>query len=181
MVEVLPFHQYKVCTDGSRRITLRNRKFLKLFIPLHQEKIVIPEYVKPPTMLQTPAHSTANRDTMDPPRDTNLWPSTNSSQWAAHHTDPLQPAQWVAPHMEPLQQSPSSSDHQQPDSEKGQDTQETGNNEHKDINIPEQSRSPNITRPSGILKKLKDHNRTGGSNVPNKIIGGRLRSSVTFN
>ena len=38
VVEVLPHRQYKVRMDGSRRITLRNRKFLRKFSPLHKEQ-----------------------------------------------------------------------------------------------------------------------------------------------
>ena len=34
IVEVLPYRQYKILLDGSRRITLRNRKFIRLFKPL---------------------------------------------------------------------------------------------------------------------------------------------------
>lgn len=34
IVEVLPYRQYKVRVDGSRRITLRNRKFLRQYKPL---------------------------------------------------------------------------------------------------------------------------------------------------
>ena len=34
VMEVLPHRQYKVMVDGSRRITLRNRKFLRKFIPV---------------------------------------------------------------------------------------------------------------------------------------------------
>ena len=34
IVEVLPHRQYKILLDGSRRLTLRNRKFIRLFKPL---------------------------------------------------------------------------------------------------------------------------------------------------
>ena len=34
IIEVLPYRQYKVRVDGSRRITLRNRKFLRQYRPL---------------------------------------------------------------------------------------------------------------------------------------------------
>ena len=37
IVEVLPFQQYKVRVDGSRRLTLRNRKFLRPFTPMFKE------------------------------------------------------------------------------------------------------------------------------------------------
>ena len=34
IVEVMPFRQYKVMLDGSRRITLRKRKFVRKYQPL---------------------------------------------------------------------------------------------------------------------------------------------------
>ena len=37
VVEVLPYRQYKVRMDGSRRISLRNRKFLRKFIPIRED------------------------------------------------------------------------------------------------------------------------------------------------
>ena len=37
VVQVLPNRQYQVRMDGSRRITLRNRKFLRKFTPLHED------------------------------------------------------------------------------------------------------------------------------------------------
>ena len=37
VVQVLPNRQYQVRMDGSRRITLRNRKFLRKFMPLHED------------------------------------------------------------------------------------------------------------------------------------------------
>ena len=37
VVQVLPNRQYQVRMDGSRQITLRNRKFLRKFTPLHED------------------------------------------------------------------------------------------------------------------------------------------------
>ena len=37
VVQVNPFHQYAVKTDGSGRITLRNRKFLRKFCPVQED------------------------------------------------------------------------------------------------------------------------------------------------
>ncbi len=50
IVEVLPHRQYKVMIDGSRRLTLRNRKFLRAFTPLihHGEKHI--PVAKPSTL-----------------------------------------------------------------------------------------------------------------------------------
>ena len=53
IAEVLPNRQYKVVVDGSRRITLRNRKFLKKIIPVCRQEI---DQSMPPVNLirQTP-------------------------------------------------------------------------------------------------------------------------------
>ena len=37
VVQVLPNRQYHIRMDGSRRITLRNRKFLRKFTPIHED------------------------------------------------------------------------------------------------------------------------------------------------
>lgn len=44
IIEVKAFHQYLVRVDGSGRITLRNRKFLRAFTPLHDH---LPNYLPP--------------------------------------------------------------------------------------------------------------------------------------
>ena len=41
--EVLPYRQYNVVVDGSRRVTLRNRKFLKKIDPIARKDIRLPE------------------------------------------------------------------------------------------------------------------------------------------
>ena len=44
VVKVLPYRQYEVMMDGSRRVTLRNRQYLRRYEPLHiQEKYTVPE------------------------------------------------------------------------------------------------------------------------------------------
>ena len=47
IVEVLPNRQYKVVIDGSRRITLRNRKFLRKIDPICRTKNIDPPYDPP--------------------------------------------------------------------------------------------------------------------------------------
>ena len=47
VVKVLPYRQYEVMMDGSRRVTLRNRQFLRRYEPLHiQEKYTAPELLR---------------------------------------------------------------------------------------------------------------------------------------
>ena len=42
VAEVLPDRQYRVVVDGSRRLTLRNRKFLKKIHPIHRKSQDVP-------------------------------------------------------------------------------------------------------------------------------------------
>ena len=41
IVEVLPYRQYKVMLDGSRQLTLRNRKFLRAFKPVSPDALPV--------------------------------------------------------------------------------------------------------------------------------------------
>ena len=47
VVECLPYRQYQVMVDGSRRVTLRNRKFLKRIDPVCRKQISPPTYIPP--------------------------------------------------------------------------------------------------------------------------------------
>ena len=47
VVEVLPHRQYKIRVDGSRRLTLRNRQFLRQYKPLVVEDKPRPIVSKP--------------------------------------------------------------------------------------------------------------------------------------
>ena len=42
VVAALPFRQYQIMLDGSRRMTLRNRKFLRAFVPLAHTTPTVP-------------------------------------------------------------------------------------------------------------------------------------------
>ena len=57
ILEVLPHRQYNVLMDGSRRVSLRNRKFLRKFTPLHRDVRTTPQ--------QT--HDPVHRDDVRPP------------------------------------------------------------------------------------------------------------------
>ena len=55
IVETLPHRQYRVLVDGSRRVTLRNRRFLRKIKPLARE-MHLPDCTTPPacpTILDT--------------------------------------------------------------------------------------------------------------------------------
>ena len=47
VVECLPYRQYQVMVDGSRRVTLRNRRFLRRIDPVCRKQISPPAYTPP--------------------------------------------------------------------------------------------------------------------------------------
>ena len=49
IVEVLQHDQYRVKVDGSGRVTLRNRKFLRKFTPFISDPKILPSTPRPPT------------------------------------------------------------------------------------------------------------------------------------
>ena len=51
IIEALPFQQYRVRMDGSRRITLRNRKYLRTYTPLFQKTN---DWTTAPTPIEAP-------------------------------------------------------------------------------------------------------------------------------
>ena len=53
VVDCLPHRQYRVCTDGSRRVTLRNRKFLRKIDPICRRQASLPEVEPARPLLQT--------------------------------------------------------------------------------------------------------------------------------
>ncbi len=51
---VLPFRKYQVIVDGSRRTTIRNRRFLRKIFPISQKEIIPPE-LPPTSVIVTPS------------------------------------------------------------------------------------------------------------------------------
>jgi hypothetical protein len=60
VIKVLPFDQYEVMVDGSRRITLRNRKHLRKFTPIGQNKQT--QVVNHPTLFNHSNYSGAQAE-----------------------------------------------------------------------------------------------------------------------
>ena len=76
--EVLPYRQYRVIVDGSRRISLRNRRFLKRIVPVSRKQFgLTPEL----TQVETPTFQPEG-----PVRDTTILPATGSED-AIRNTD----------------------------------------------------------------------------------------------
>ena len=76
VVAVLPFRQYQIRLDGSRRLTLRNRKFLRAFTPLVPSTRPLPPVVSPSLPVHNPRPAT-------PPPTSIPQPSTPISTRAA--------------------------------------------------------------------------------------------------
>ena len=62
IVEMLPFDQYRVMLDGSRRTTLRNRKYLRPYVALRED---IPVRRSQPTVFQEEKTSPPARDLLN--------------------------------------------------------------------------------------------------------------------
>ena len=89
IVEVLPFRQYRVMIDGSRRITLRNRKFLRAFTPVHSKQSLL---ATPQLQRSAPAHAEA------PPKK----PTQAGSRAAASPARVVPAPSYVAPATPPI-------------------------------------------------------------------------------
>ena len=92
VIEALPFRQYWIRLDGSRRLTLRNRKFLRVFTPVTPASSV-PTRVPATVPYPGPPMPASPRPTSTPPA-----PHSPSSEPPGSRTEPpptagpLQPA-----------------------------------------------------------------------------------------
>ena len=68
VMEVLPFRQYKVMLDGSRQLTLRERKFLRAFTPVSPAPLPASRSTPPPQSAASPAPPTPQRRTDPTPQ-----------------------------------------------------------------------------------------------------------------
>ena len=107
VVGTLPFRQYKVMLDGSRRITLRNRKFLRAFTPVSTAPLpvtqVVPSPLRPatPPTLSVPYPGTPTSPmTSEPSSD-----SPHHAQARARSPDPPQPPETIQPMPPPATES----------------------------------------------------------------------------
>ena len=74
--EVLPHRQYNVVVDGSRRISLRNRRFLKRIEPVCRKQVEFPEVIRTSPdepVIHEPVVHTIPNDVMTP--DTSIVPA----------------------------------------------------------------------------------------------------------
>ena len=124
VVEVLPFKQYKVKLDGTGRVTLRNRKHLRKFIPFMKPPTAIKMPIQscPPTVKSDPGPSEIVTETLDE-EDTVPPTVTGGNQPPETTTAPLTPS---TPH--PHQDSPV------PPANETETVKEVV--KHKDVKIP---------------------------------------------
>ena len=100
--EVLPHRQYRVVTDGSRRITLRNRKFLRPILPVCRN---LPSHLDPLSG-DVEKHLVPNSwENAEAPEQRGI-PILNSFDEHPAVTPPLQPVE-VGPHSQIPQLAPS--------------------------------------------------------------------------
>ncbi len=86
VVEVLQYHQYSIRTDGSGRLTTRNRRFLRRYTARHTEDApLIPFFPLPdaPSSPVTPIPTDARRPLLEPP-------STPAAPMLPHEPPPIQ-------------------------------------------------------------------------------------------
>ena len=88
VVEVMQYHQYSVRTDGSGRLTTRNRRFLRRYTPRHNEDappiqfLPLPDAPNAPDRPPTPTLSDARRPKLEPP-------STPAAPTLPHEPPPI--------------------------------------------------------------------------------------------
>ena len=93
VVAKLPHRQYRVKTDGSNRVTLRNRRFLRKIDPVCADQTT-PAISIPPTSKTTPPSNAVITPTaIDPPTH----PNANTESTTQHHSEDRAVAEPVPP------------------------------------------------------------------------------------
>ena len=100
VTETLPNRQYHVLMDGSRRVTLRNRKFLGKILPVCRKDYLMPPITTPLSPTTLPQHPGA---TNTPAQQEDLPETTNEVrlQPPPGHATPLPPVQPTEPTTQP--------------------------------------------------------------------------------
>lgn len=168
IVKVLPHRQYGVVIDGSRRVTLRNRKFLRKAVQSHRcsrtQRPAIVVSGMPAPIVHAPA--TPTPDTLPAARPITtqaVSPATNYPRTVPLPDSPTTPLPTISPHdaieqpdnvpleenhpNSPLTQAPVSQIHQ-----------------HDSALSPERSRMTNRTRRA--IRALGDYNKRGLKESP---------------
>ena len=88
IAEVLPHRQYRVIVDGSRRVTLRNRRFLRKIDPVCRKRSSIDSYSVP---LETPVVETQSQLQKHPMDTVRLEPETGGCEPELPQPHPTSP------------------------------------------------------------------------------------------
>ena len=160
IIEVLPYRQYKVRVDGSRKVTLRNSKFLRHYKPLQ--------------VRDGPFRSVASRSTVESKSDEVCAKEPQSVPvWPPHHdaqTQPIGDAETLGevPKLIPECSDPLVSNQRLPDIQSPLRTQPTEvtvpftpSQLESHNPMPTDNQSPQLRRSSrptrGITSKYEDH------------------------
>ena len=153
VVEVRQYHQYVIRVDGSGRVTLRNRKYLRKYIPVIQRDPLITSPGPTTHVTSTP---TTPKEGQQPARQNDKQSVENNNnpplippvEVEINTNPPTQPHEPVQPQYQPTP------------------IQEASPPRH--IPIPDQPVEPNIVkkRTPLILKQLESHNKAGLSEQP---------------
>ena len=103
--EVLPHRQYNIVVDGSRRVTLRNRRFLKKIEPICRKQPVIPDLDLSTVPLPEPLNRRMSEEIELNPRTPEVTIGSDHIEAPIMPSSPVIPSAPV-PHLpvEPLQQ-----------------------------------------------------------------------------
>ena len=162
VVEVRQFDQYVIRTDGSGRVTLRNRRFLRKYIPvipreplINRPGPVITSLPMPTPIPQNPKQATAGQLTPQNPKQPNKLnqsphPTVQTRVYHRSNTSPqMMPQQAASPTAETVQPAQPSAP-QTP--------------------VPEAPQTPVSVKPrvSRMLREIQDYNAPGAleKNLP---------------
>ena len=159
-MEVRQFDQYVIRVDGSGRVTLRNRKFLRKYSPVYAHPAPIDDVPKmsikakgSPTSLalgpSLPTNSFSKADSKPVQFNLPFVPHTTSVQPTEHTDLP------VIPEKDAL---PSPTTHEHPTNSEKSPIPENDPTSHTDTKLPTTPKAPKVPR---ILSCLLPHNNPG--------------------
>lgn len=177
VVEVKTHDQYTVKIDGSGRVTLRNRKFLRKFLPFHNPPQSTPNTIPTTSIPSHPHIDNPSSPPVNPPNPSLL------GHPHADHPHPATPVS-VPPTTSPPTASPTSpgvspgrSAREYPSTPVTSATRPAPTDSRRRISFqPEDQGVEKLPEKSSrLLKQLQDHNEKGRKEDPE--VRSRLRSS----
>ena len=155
VIEVRQFDQYMVRVDGSGRMTLRNRKFLRKYTPARPpptRRSILDDLIANPTLIR----SSPEPDCTPPPSQKKKTPDGNREPPASPTiTDQVEPAPAVLPPVTPVRQTPpppTAPPTPQPGTPPQRDKEVESNTAPDHVTTPQPRRSRRERRPPGWMK-----------------------------